>query len=256
MSTSLNPKDLLLKIDRSSTTTVIQKSLELQHRLSDEAHIVGKQDLSLVLRPVLCQLHDLVAYPLPHTAPCPSLPLAAPPPTEANSVLKGLLWKGCSQVSVYWPGFKLEFLELLGLFKEDTMTVQFEICCPGQENHTPCEALHQPGPACKRQVPPDEVRMRRTWHGLAPAETLENSPGSGPKRALRHALPLSVFTSARQQCIQYPVMPTEGAKQVLFKWSYKLPLSPQKPLTCLWFFPNKNNKIFKSKHFFKFPQNV
>lgn len=72
-------------------------------------------------------------HPQSHNAACSSLP-----PTEAKSICRGLFWKGCSQVSMYWPGFNLKFIELLGLFMEAVMTVQVEICCAGQENHKPC----------------------------------------------------------------------------------------------------------------------
>lgn len=77
---------------------------------------------------------------------CPSLPPATPPPAEARSIFRGLSEKGCSQVSVYWPGFNLKFIDLLGLLTEATMTVQFGIWCPGQENHKPCLGALSAGP--------------------------------------------------------------------------------------------------------------
>lgn len=84
---------------------------------------------------------------------------------------------------MYWPGFNLKFIELLGLLMEATMTVQFGIWCPGQENHKPCLGTLSAGP-CLGEISCSEaeVGVRMSYCSLALlADALRNWDESGPK---------------------------------------------------------------------------
>lgn len=179
-----------------------------------------------------------MGHPQPHNAVRPSLPPAAPPPTEAKLVFKGLFWRGCSQVSVYWPGVNLEFIELLGLFVEATLTVQFEIWCAGQENHTPCLGALT-AQLCLWKISPSkaEVRVRMSYCSLAVWPMLSSTRAGLAQSEVRiHALPLTtIFIFITKTLFNVEWMPTEVAAQNLFEQNYKLPLSSWEPLACLGF---------------------